>query len=167
MSEWALLVRPWESNRNAQESVVRFRTRVLQARKTATGIEVPAEVVAALGAGKRPKVAVTINGFTYRSSIAVMGGKYLVGISADVREKTGVTAGDEIEVHIELDTQPRVVSVPDDLRAAFDHHPRAKRAFESLSYSRQQRYTLPIEKAKTDDTRERNVHKAIRELQKG
>ena len=145
---------------------MKFRARVLQARKTATGIEVPAEAVEALGAGKRPKVAVTINGFTYRSSIAVMGGKYLVGISADVRAQTGIVAGDEIEVQIELDTAPRVVSVPDDLRAAFDRHPRAKRAFESLSYSRQQRYTLPIEKAKTDDTRERNVHKAIRELQK-
>lgn len=102
-----------------KESVVRFRTRVLQARKTATGIEVPAAAVEALGAGKWPKVTVTINGCTYRSSIAL------------------------------------------------ERHPRAKRAFEALSYSRQQRYTLPIEKAKTDDTRDRNVHKAIRELQKG
>jgi bifunctional DNA-binding transcriptional regulator/antitoxin component of YhaV-PrlF toxin-antitoxin module len=149
------------------ESSVKFRTRVLQARKTATGIEVPATIVTALGAGKRPKVAVTINGHTYRSSIAVMGGKYLVGISAEVREKTGIAAGDEIDVDIELDTAPRVVSVPYELRVAFERHPRAKRAFDALSYSRQQRYTLPIEKAKSDDTRERNVHKAIRELQKG
>ena len=146
---------------------MKFRTRVLQARKTATGIEVPPQVVTALGAGKRPKVAVTINGHTYRSSIAVMGGKFLVGISAEVRATTGVAAGDEIEVNIELDTAPRVVSVPHDLRVALERHPRAKRAFEALSYSRQQRYTLPIEKAKTDDTRDRNVHKAIRELQKG
>jgi hypothetical protein len=145
---------------------VKFRTRVLQARKTATGIEVPAAIVAALGAGQRPKVAVTINGHTYRSSIAVMGGKYLVGISAEVRAITGVAAGHEIEVDLELDTAPRIVVVPDDLRVAFERNPRAKRAFEGLSYSRQQRYTLPIEKAKTDDTRERNVHKAIRELQK-
>jgi hypothetical protein len=145
---------------------VKFRTRVLQARKTATGIEVPADVVRALGAGKRPKVAVTINGYTYRSSIAVMAGKYRVGISAEVRAITNVAAGDEIAVDIELDTAPRVIAVPDDLRAAFERHPRAKRAFDLLSYSRQQRYTLPIEKAKTDDTRERNVHKAIRELQK-
>ena len=145
---------------------MKFRARVLQARKTATGFEVPAAHVEALGAGKRPKVTVTIGGYTYRSSIAVMGGKYLVGISAEVRAQTGVAAGDEIDVAIELDTAPRVVSVPDDLRAAFERHPRAKRAFEGLSYSRQQRYTLPIEKAKTDDTRERNVHKAIRELQK-
>jgi hypothetical protein len=146
---------------------VKFRTRILQARKTATGIEVPASVVAALDAGKRPKVSVTLNGYTYRSSIAVMGGKYLIGVSAEVRDKAGVAGGDEVDVQIELDTAPRVVSMPADLRAALDRNPRAKRAFEALSYSRQQRYTLPIEKAKTDDTRERNVHKAIRELQKG
>jgi hypothetical protein len=149
-----------------EESIVRFRARVLQARKTATGIEVPAAAVEALGAGKRPKVTVTINGYTYRSSIAVMGGKYLVGISAEVRAITGVAADDEIEVEIALDTAPRVVAVPDDLRTALERNPRAKRAFEALSYSRQQRYTLPIEKAKNDDTRDRNVHKAIRELQK-
>lgn len=148
-------------------SVVKFRTRILQARKTATGIEVPAEIVEAFGAGRRPKVAVSLNGYTYRSSIAVMGGRYLVGVSAEVREKAGVASGDAVDVQIELDTAPRVVSVPPELRQAFDRHPRAKRAFESLSYSRQQRYTLPIEKAKSDDTRERNVHKAIRELQKG
>jgi hypothetical protein len=144
-----------------------FRTRILQARKTATGIEVPADIVTALGAGKRPKVSVTLNGHTYRSSIAVMGGKFLVGVSAEVRERAGVAAGDEVDVQIELDTAPRIVSVPADLRAAFERNPRAKRAFEALSYSRQQRYTLPIEKAKSEDTRERNVHKAIRELQKG
>jgi uncharacterized protein YdeI (YjbR/CyaY-like superfamily) len=95
-----------------------------------------------------------------------MGGRYLVGISAEVRAITGVAAGDEIDVDIELDTAPRVVAVPDDLRRAFERNPRARRAFEALSYSRQQRYTLPIERAKTDDTRESNVHKAIRELQK-
>jgi hypothetical protein len=146
---------------------VKFHTRILQARKTATGIEVPEHIVTALGGGKRPKVSVTLKGYTYRSSIAVMGGKYLVGVSAEVREKAGVAGGDEVDVQIELDTAPRVVTVPADLRAALDRNPRAKRAFQALSYSRQQRYTLPIEKAKTDDTRDRNVHKAIRELQKG
>src|SRR6266540_1622273 len=75
-------------------AAVKFRTRILQARKTATGIEVPASVVAALDAGKRPKVSVTLNGYTYRSSIAVMGGKYLIGVSARVREKAGVAGGD-------------------------------------------------------------------------
>lgn len=146
---------------------MRFRTEILRAGKTATGIQVPDAIVAALGAGKRPKVRVTLNGYTYRSSIAVMGGKFLVGVSAEVREKAGVAGGDSVNVDIELDSAPRVVNVPPDLRAAFERKPAAKRAFDALSYSRQQRYTLPIEKAKTADTRERNVAKAIRELLKG
>jgi hypothetical protein len=145
---------------------MKFRTRILQAGKTATGIRVPDEIVAALGAGKRPKVKVTVNGYTYRSSIAVMGGKFMVGVSADVRGKTGVAGGDEVDVEVVLDTAPRIVSVPPDLQAAFERKPAAKRAFDALSYSRQQRYTLPIEKARTDDTRERNVAKAIRDLLK-
>jgi hypothetical protein len=146
---------------------MKFRTRILTAGKTATGIQVPDAVVEALGSGKRPKVRVTLNGYLYRSSIGVMGGRFLVGVSAEVREKAGVAGGDEVDVDIALDTAPRVVDVPPDLRAAFERKPAARRAFEALSYSRQQRYTLPIEKAKTADTRERNVAKTIRELLKG
>jgi hypothetical protein len=146
---------------------MKFRTRILTAGKTATGIQVPDAVVEALGSGKRPKVRVTLNGYLYRSSIGVMGGRFLVGVSAEVREKAGVAGGDEVDVDIALDTAPRVVDVPPDLRAAFERKPAARRAFEALSYSRQQRHTLPIEKAKTADTRERNVAKTIRELLKG
>jgi predicted thioesterase len=145
---------------------MKFRTRILEAGKTATGIQVPDEIVAALGAGKRPKVQVTLNGYTYRSSIAVMKGKFMVGVSAEVRGKAGVAGGDEVDVEVVLDTAPRIVTVPPDLQAAFQRKPAAKRVFDSLSYSRQQRYTLPIEKARTDDARERNVAKAIRELLK-
>ena len=145
---------------------MKFRTRLLRGGKTATGMEVPAKVVDALDAGKRPKVAVTISGYTYRSSIAVMNGKFMIGVSAEVREKAGVTGGDEVDVELALDTAPRVVSVPPELRKALDRNARAKRAFEALSYSRQQRYTLPIEKGKTVETRQRNVDKAIAELLK-
>ena len=145
---------------------MKFRTRLLRGGKTATGMEVPAKVVDALDAGKRPKVAVTINGYTYRSSIAVMNGKFMIGVSAEVREKAGVTGGDEVDVELALDTAPRVVSVPPELRKALDRNARAKRAFEALSYSRQQRYTLPIEKGKTVETRQRNVDKTIAELLK-
>ena len=84
---------------------MRFHTTLLQSDKTATGIEVPAEVIEALGAGKRPPVSVTINGFTYRSSIAVMGGQYMVGVSAENRAGARVKGGDEIDVDIELDTR--------------------------------------------------------------
>jgi len=145
---------------------MKFRTRLLQAGKTATGIEVPTKVVAALEGGKRPKVAVTINGYRYRSSIAVMNGKFMIGVSAEVREKAGVAGGDEVDVELALDTAPRVVSVPPELRKALERNARARRAFEALSYSRQQRYTLPIEKGKTAETRQRNVDKALAELLK-
>src|SRR5438309_2367144 len=83
---------------------MRFRTTILTAGKTATGIEVPSEVVDALGASKRPPVRVTINGYTYRNTIAVMGGKYMVGVSAEHRAGAGVGGGDEVDVEIELTT---------------------------------------------------------------
>src|SRR6266545_3193018 len=89
----------------------KFRAKLLTAGKTATGMEVPTKVVEGLGAGKRPPVRVTINGFTYRSTVAVYGGKYLVGVSAENREGAGVAAGDVLDVEIELDTAPREVSV--------------------------------------------------------
>jgi hypothetical protein len=145
---------------------MKFRTKLLQAGKTATGLEVPPKVVEALGAGKHPKVSVTIKGYTYRSSIAVMGGKFLIGVSAEHREKAGVAGGDELDVQVELDNAPRVVSVPPELRKALDRNARAKRAFEALSYSKQQQHTLPIEKAKAEETKQRNVDKAIAALAK-
>src|SRR5260221_11356600 len=97
---------------------MRFHTTLLQSGKTAVGIQVPDQVVEALGAGKRPPVLVTINGYTYRNTIAVMGGAFMVGVSAENREKAHVAGGDEVDVEIELDTQPRLRALPPDLRPA-------------------------------------------------
>jgi hypothetical protein len=146
---------------------MRFRTEILQGDKTATGIRVPAEVVAALGAGKRPKVTVTINGYTYRSSIAVMGGEFMVGVSAENRAGAGVAGGDEVDVDIELDTAPRVVSVPPDLAAALDAEPAARRTFDALSYSNQGWHVYQLDAAKSDETRQRRVAKSIDALREG
>jgi hypothetical protein len=143
---------------------MKFRTKILQAGKTATGVEIPPKIVEALGAGKRPPVRVTINGYTYRSTVAVMGGKYMVGVSAEVREAASVAGGETVNVDIALDTAPREVKVPPELRKAFTSNPAAKRVFDDLSNSKKQLYTLPIEKAKTDETRQRNVAKAIAAL---
>ncbi len=93
---------------------MRFRATIEQAGKTATGIEVPEKVVSALGSSKRPAVKATINGYTYRSSVASMGGRFMLGISADVREKAGVSGGDKVDVDLELDTEPREVTAPPD-----------------------------------------------------
>ena len=146
---------------------MRFRATVEQRGKTATGIRIPTEVVEALGAGGRPPIRVTINGYTYRSTVASRGGQYLVGVSAENRAGAGVAGGDVVDVEIELDTEPREVTVPPDLAAALEPHPEARRFFEGLSYSQQQRFVLPIDAAKKPETRQRNVEKAVAMLREG
>lgn len=146
---------------------MRFRTTILQGDKTATGIHVPDEVVEALGAGKRPKVSVTIRGFTYRSSVATVDGRFMVGVSAENRAGAGVAGGDEVDVDIELDTAPREVTVPADFAAALDAEPNARRTFDGLTYSNKSWHTLQIEGAKTDETRQRRIARSIDALREG
>src|SRR5919197_4055429 len=131
---------------------MRFRARLLTSGRTATGIEVPAEVVEALGS-RRPKVRATINGYTYRSSVASMGGTYMLGVSAEVRERAGVAGGDTVDVEIELDTEPRVVTVPPDLAKALKGDAAARRVFEGPTYSKQRSLVEGIEGAKRPETR--------------
>lgn len=149
------------------ESRMRFRTTILQSDKTATGIRIPEEIIEAIGKGKRPAVRVTINGFTYRSTVAVMGGAYMVGVSAENRAGTGVAGGDEVDVDIELDTAPREVTVPDDLAAAIEAVPVARATFDRLSYSNRSWHVLQIEGAKTDETRQRRIAKSVAALREG
>lgn len=141
-----------------------FHARIDLNGKTATGIRVPDHVVAGLGGGKRPKVRVTLGGVTYPSSVARMGDAYVIPVSADIRERANVRAGDEVDVIVELDDQPREVTVPTGLRAALDAHPEANAAFAALSYSGQRRLVDPIPQAKTEATRQRRVAKVIRTL---
>ena len=146
---------------------MRVHTTILQAGKTATGIRVPDEVVEALGAGRRPPVRVTISGYTYRSTIAVMGSEYMVGVNADNRVGAGVAGGDEVDVDIELDTAPREVSVPADLSTALDADPKARATFDALSYSNKSWHVLQLEGAKTDETRGRRLAKSVEALRAG
>src|SRR2546428_2655871 len=146
---------------------MRFRTRILQAGKTATGIEVPAKVVTALGSSKRPAVKVTIKGYTYRSTVATMDGKFMVGVSATVREAAGVAGGDTVDVDIELDTAPREVAVPEEFARALKRDAAARKLFESLSYSRKLALVGPINDAKTAETRQRRFEKALEALRDG
>jgi hypothetical protein len=143
---------------------MRFRSTVELGGRTATGIPVPDDVVAALGAGRRPAVRVTVGGHTYRSTVAARGGRFLVPLSAENREGAGVAAGDEVEVDLELDTEPREVAVPPDLAAALDAEPAARSAFDRLAYSHRQRWVLSVEEAKSEATRQRRVAKAVEEL---
>jgi hypothetical protein len=135
--------------------------------KTATGIEVPAEIVESLGAGKRPAVRVTLGSYTYRSTIASMGGKFMLPVSAEVREQAGVAAGDEVDVEIALDTKPREVALPADFANALNEDTEAKRFFDGLSYSNQRRFVMGIDEAKTAETRQRRIAKTVSMLREG
>lgn len=146
---------------------MKFRARVELHGKTATGIRVPSEIVESLKSSKRPPVCVTINGHTYRSTVAPMGGEFLLPVSAENRERAGVEAGDEVEVDIDLDTEPREVTVPPDFKDALDRDADARRFFDRLSKSSKQRVVLSIEGAKTTETRLRRLNKAISELREG
>ncbi|MGW4246277.1 DUF1905 domain-containing protein [Nocardia sp. NPDC004722] len=141
---------------------MKFHATIEATGKTTTGIEIPADLVTALGAGRRPPVAATINDHTYRTTIGVMGGRHLLSVSAAVRTAAGVAAGDRVEVDLVLDTAPRTVELPADLAAALDETARA--AFDRLSPSRQQQLVTPIEQAKTPQTRQRRIDKAASEL---
>jgi len=143
---------------------MRFRASVDLHGKTATGIVVPPEVVDGLGSGKKPAVTVTIKGFSYPSTIASMGGRFLLPVSAEVRAGAGVAAGDVVDVDVALDTSTREVAVPADLAAALKKAPAAKKAFEALSNSNKRRHVLSVEGAKTAETRERRVAKVLAEL---
>ena len=146
---------------------MRFQTTIELRGKTACGISVPVDVVQGLGSSRKPAVSVTINGYTYRSTIASMGGEYMLSVNPEVRAAAGVRAGDEVDVDIELDTAPREVTVPPDFAAALDADADAKRFFESLSYSNKRRFTLSIEDAKTPETRQRRIEKAVATLHDG
>ncbi|MDP9472037.1 MAG: YdeI/OmpD-associated family protein [Chloroflexota bacterium] len=146
---------------------MRFRAVVELGGKIATGIQVPAEVVTGLGGTKRPTVRVTIDGYTYRSTVAPMSGKFMLPVSAEVREHARIAAGDEVDVDIELDAEPREVSVPPDFAAALDGDWDARRFFDGLSYSNKRRFVISIEDAKTAETRDRRIVKAVATLREG
>nr|BFE66179.1 hypothetical protein GCM10020063_107050 [Dactylosporangium thailandense] len=143
---------------------MRFRATLELHGRTATGITVPAEVVEALGTSRKPPVTVTINGYTYRSTVASMRGAFLLPVSAEVRAGAGVAAGDTFDVDVEPDDAPRTVEVPADLAAALDAEPSARARFDALSYSNRSRHVLPVEGAKTAETRQRRVAKAVAAL---
>jgi len=146
---------------------MRFRTTLLSAGKTALGFEVPPAVVEGLGAGKRPPVLVTINGFTYRNTVAVYGGVYMIGVSAENRAQARVQGGDEVDIDLELDTAPREVDVPPELQAALDADPAARATFDKLSYSNKSFHVLQVTGTNNPETRARRIEKSIGVLREG
>jgi Bacteriocin-protection, YdeI or OmpD-Associated/Domain of unknown function (DUF1905) len=143
---------------------MKFRGELQLAGKTATGIEVPEAIVTALGAGKRPAVRVTLRRYTYRTTIAPMGGSYWIGVSAEHRAGSGVAAGDVLEVTVEVDDAPRIVTLPDDLAAALGADPTARAFYDTLSYTNQNTYATWVTDAKKPETRTDRVAKSVEAL---
>jgi hypothetical protein len=147
--------------------MVHFRAELESSGGTAAGFEVPQAVVDQLGGGGHPKVVVRLNGFVFRTSIARMGSRFLLGVSKERRAAAGVAPGESWDVEVELDTAPREIEVPEDLAEALAAEPRAKEFFDSLSYSKQQWHTLQVSGAKQPETRARRVAASVAMLREG
>ena len=143
---------------------MKLRTVINSAGKTAAGIVVPDDLVEALGGGRRPKVRVTARGYTFRTSIAPMGGVFMMPVTNETRAGSGLVPGEVADFEIELDTEPREVAVPADLAAALADDAVAQKAFERLSYSGKRRLTMPIEAIKGAEARARRVARTVAEL---
>ncbi len=128
------------------------------------GLEVPPEVVEALGGGARPPVTITVNGHSWRSRVAILRGRHLLGLSIANRQAAEVEIGEEVEVELELDTEPRVVVEPEDFARALDEDPTARAAYDRLSFNRKREHVRAVESAKKAETRERRIEKAIAAL---
>ena len=160
-------MRPMSPVASRRPTAMKFHALIESAGKTAAGIHVPDTVVEALGSGKRPAVRVTIGEHTYRSTVASMGGRFMLPVSVENRAKAGVSAGDEVDVTVELDSEKRVVEVPADFAAALARDAAAKKKFESLNYSEQRWFVMGVEGAKKAETRERRIAASVERLHSG
>lgn len=145
---------------------MKFRT-VVEPSGPMRGLEVPAGVVEELGGGARPRVTITINGHSWQSRVAIMRGRHLLGLSNANRRAAAVDVGDEVEVELELDTEPRVLVEPADLARALDADPPARAAYDRLSYTHRRRHILAVEGAKKPETRARRIDQVLSTLRAG
>lgn len=141
-----------------------FTTNITGTDGTPTGIEAPPEAIAALGTKKNPAVKVHLPGYSYRSTVAVMGGKFMIPLSAAHREAAGLKAGDPVEVTLELDLEPRTVEIPADLAAALADKAGATAAFDALAFSKRKELVRQVVEAKAPETRARRIVKIVSEL---
>ncbi|HMR82549.1 MAG TPA: YdeI/OmpD-associated family protein [Niabella sp.] len=142
---------------------VKYRTIIVQTGNT-TGIHVSEAILEELNGGKKPLVKVTLNGYSYRSAVGKMDGKFMISLSAENRENAGVKGGESLEVSIELDTEPRTVALPFEFQTELEKNKIAKSAFEKLAPSRKKAMVLSITEAKTEETRIKRIEKAIQTL---
>jgi bifunctional DNA-binding transcriptional regulator/antitoxin component of YhaV-PrlF toxin-antitoxin module len=144
-----------------------FKTKLTGTATSPTGIEVPPKVIETLGSAKRPSVVVTINGtFSYRTTVGVMSGKFMIPVSAERRKEANIKAGDPIEVTVEMDTAERTVEIPADLAIALGKNKKVKAAFDKLAYSHQKEHVRAVEDAKKPETRAARIERIITALSK-
>ncbi len=148
--------KPISKDASKKSRPITFHTAILQTGKNTAGIQVPDEVIEKLGAGKQPLVRVTINKYTYRSAVAVMGGKYMISFNPEHRKAAGVQGGEEANVTLELDLEPRTVEIPTDLKDALIKA-NALDAFEQSAPSMKKEYVRQVQEAKAQETRERRI----------
>ena len=153
-------------NESKKSTPITFHTTILQTGKNTAGIQVPEEVMEKLGAGKRPLVRVTINKYSYRSAVAVMGGRYMISFNPEHRKAAGVQGGDETDVTLEVDVEPRTVEIPTDLKDALTKANRLD-AFEKTAPSMKKEYVRQVEEAKAQETRQRRINKIVEKLSAG
>lgn len=141
-----------------------FTTKLAGTATGPTGIEVPAKNIAVLGESKKPAVKVTVNGYSYASTVAVMGGKFMVPFASNHRAATGLKAGDKIEVTLELDSAPRVYELPPELADALARAKGARAKFDAAAPSKRKEWVRQVSEAKAADTRDRRIAKIVAEL---
>ncbi len=146
---------------------MKIRTELLATGGNTAGFAIDDDVVASLGGGGRPKVQVVVDGYTFRTSIAKMGGRYLLGVSSERRTESGLAVGQTYELDLTLDTAERTVDVPEDLAAALAAHPEAAAFFSGLSHSKQQWHVTQVTGAKQPETRARRVATSVAMLAEG
>jgi antitoxin component of MazEF toxin-antitoxin module len=142
---------------------MKFKAKVIPS-GNATGVVIPKRVVEALRSGSRPPITVAINGHIWRSRVAVMRGRSLIGISAANRAASAIVTGDVVVVDLKLDTAPRVVAPPQDLAKALHDNPDARAAFDRLPFGLKRKHVSAIEEAKTPETRQRRIAKLVATL---
>lgn len=142
---------------------MKFKTNIAQTGNN-TGIELSESLLKKLGGGKKPLVVVTLNGYSYRSAVGKMGGKFMISLSAENRKKAGVNGGDAVEIALELDTAPRTAEIPADLQKALNKNKTATVKFDNLSPSKQKAIVISINEAKTEETKSKRIDKALEQL---
>ena len=145
----------------------RFKAQ-LQPRGPAAAVVLDDEQVVIVGEGaKRFPVVATVNGYTWRTSVARMGGEFVLGLSKEVRQGAGAQAGDEVDVTIELDAAPREVEVPEALAVALAADPEASAAFGRMAFTHRKEYARWVAEAKREETRQRRVVQAVEMIRSG